>query len=69
MNKRHTDDAMLLKPRSMIGQGIEYTLCGKSIIITCLSNLDSAKRKIEIPSDMLGRFISELQEIERICDK
>lgn len=56
-----------LKPKTLLGARMEYTLCEKCLVITDTNQADTAKRKIEVPREMLGRFISELQEIERIA--
>jgi hypothetical protein len=56
----------LLKPKTLLGAGMEYTLGDKCLIITNLNQNDTAKRKLELSLTGLDRFISELQQIERL---
>ena len=58
----------LLKPKSMVGKSMEYILGNSSLTIINAVHPDASKRKLEIPIEMVGRFISELQEIEKICE-
>lgn len=58
----------LLKPRTLMGHAIEYTLGETNITIANMANPDSSRRKVDIPLTMLARFISELQEIEKLCN-
>ena len=58
--------SILLKPKSLAGAGIEYTFKEEGLVITNINQLDSSKRRVEVPWNTLGRFISELQEIEQI---
>lgn len=58
----------LLKPKSMVGMNMEYILGDTSLTIVNSVHPDSSRRKLEIPLEMVGRFISELQEVEKICE-
>lgn len=59
----------LLQPKALTGDGIEYTLGEHGLVITNINQMDATKRRIEIQWSMFGRFISELQEIEKIMQE
>lgn len=63
------DTVLLLKPKALTGAAMEYSFTEGGLVITSLLQIDSGKRKIEVPWNMLGRFISELQEVEKIIHR
>lgn len=59
----------LLKPKTLLGADMEYTLGEKCLMITSLSQKDTSKRRLELGLAGLDRFISELQQIERLLQE